>query len=469
MQPETITGSKQPPYSAEAERGVIGSVLLKNGIIPELLEIINEDSFYDYRNRVIYAEMMSLYNQNLPIDIITLNNNLVNKGEYLNNNPMLDLMEIVDQTPSAANAMQYAYIIKEKFIKRQLIEMSGRLHDSAWDNNSDALVDLSKAENVIRELSDGLNAKTSYEPVKLAKRVIEQTEAIKAGKYFGIDSGIFDLDQITGGFHAGDMITIAARTSIGKTSLALSMAYEIGIIQNEPLGFISIEMPAEQIIYKLIGMDLKDAIYSRIRKGSLSEEDLERIKKFMNKYTGKRFIIDDTARMDIHEFKSKARLMSARYGIKVLFVDYIQLVKAHEARSQEHEVALASSTCKEIAKELHIPVIALAQLNRETDKNGEPEISQIRWSGAVEQDSDIIIMIERPGFYKRDEFADKSACFGKAKLHVKKNRVGMTGECKVNYRDAYQKFENINYTEQYGLPQKPGNGGRLEFDNGPGF
>jgi replicative DNA helicase len=413
---------------------------------------------------------MSLYNQHLPIDVITLNNNIANKGEYLDGNPIFDLMEMIEQTPSAANAVQYAYIVKEKYVKRQLIEISGRLQESAWDYNSDALEDLGAAETIIRDLSEGLHSKTSYEPIKLAKRVIEQTEAIKAGKFIGLDSGICDLDQITGGFHAGDMITIAARTSIGKTSLALSIAYEIGIRKSEPLGFISIEMPAEQIIYKLLGLELQDSIYSRIRKGTLSDEDVIRVKRFMNKYTTKRFIIDDTARMDIHEFKSKARLMAARYGIKILFVDYIQLIKAHEARSQEHEVALASSVCKEIAKELHIPVVALAQLNRETDKNGEPEISQIRWSGAIEQDSDIIIMIERPSFYKNETFADgKTLAFGKAKLHVKKNRVGMTGDCIVHYRDAYQKFEEINYADRYGLPQEPGYVGKLEFDNSPGF
>lgn len=455
---ENKNGQVPPPHSPEAEQSVIGAILISPDAYRMAQPILGPQDFYDIRLGEIYKAAGELERSGSATDVVTIYEQIKRSGldEQITIPYLVDLQSKV---PSIRHTLSHAQIIRQYSLKRQLNLVADVIKRRSLDPGSDALDNLASAENDLVNLSRSLQRSTMYSPAELADKVEQSINEMLRGKRNFVPTGFNELDGLINGFHNSDMIVIAARTSVGKTRLALSIIFSMTVLSDARIGLLTIEMSAEQIFYDLISYLADEPIARKLRSGQINEIDQMFIDHFLKTFREKNsIIIDEAPRLTVDEFKAKARIMKANYDIQVLFLDYIQLVKAPGSRSQEEQVAIASAACKEIAKELSIPVVAMAQLNRESesDKNvgSEPQVWQMRWSGAIEQDADIIILIERPEQYGRDLFADKTDAKGRAKLHVKKNRLGTTGSLTIVFDKNIARFRSFRPSDapQYEEP-----------------
>jgi len=440
---------KVPPQSLEAEQSVLGGILLENEALAKVLEIMAASDFYKEAHRLIFERMLDLYERNAPIDMVTLLDEIEKHGEVDRIGGSAYLAEIVDQVPTAANIRHYAGIVREKSTIRSLITSATEIAAEAFENAGDADELIDTAERKIFEISEK-RIKQSFVPtraiihdsVAMVERLYNRKEMIT-----GVASGFNDLDEKTAGFQPGDLIIIAGRPSMGKTALALNVAQNIGIRNKEPVGIFSLEMSKEQLVLRMLCSEAK-VDSQKVRTGYVSKTDWPKLTAAAGRIHEAPLFIDDSASNTVLEMRAKARRLRMEHGLGMIIVDYLQLMKGRAgAERREQEISEISRSLKALARELKIPVIALSQLNRavEQRKPPRPMLADLRESGAIEQDADVILFIYREEVYDKED-PDKK---GKAELIIGKQRNGPIGVVHLKYFDDFTTFADLSTTEYY--------------------
>jgi len=440
-----------PPHSTEAEQGVLGCILLSpNDCLGECIGKFKQggEEFYDLRHQSIYQVLVEMYDQKEAVDLITLQQRLKDKQQLEQIGGLAYLSSLPDAVPSAANLSYYLEIVWEKFILRKMIqtctEVVGRVYDH--DGNVDGLLD--EVERDILHISEArveASANTIKELVNRAITTIEDFHQ-RQGKLTGVGTGFADLDKMTNGMHAGEMIVIAARPSMGKTSLAMNIAEHVAIDLKLPVGVFSLEMTADSLVLRLLCSRSRVNLRS-IREGFLAERDFPKLTGTAGKLSSAPLFIDDTSGLSILQLRAKARRMHQQYGVKLFVVDYLQLLHstARRAENRQQEIADISNGIKALAKELKVPIIVLSQLNREMerDKNRKPRLSDLRESGAIEQDADVVGLLYKPSGPDDDDSGgnDEQDAIP-VNLLIAKQRNGPTGDVNLTFLKSFTRFES---------------------------
>lgn len=435
---------KIPPQNIEAEQSILGGILLENSAINSALEILSKNDFYSEAHRRIFSVIVELSERNEPVDIITLSNALKDKNMLDSVGGSAYIASLVDNVPSAANVANYAKIVKEKAILRGLISSATDIINSCYETGSDVDLVLDKAEHSIFEISEN-KVRPSFFPIReIVKDSFRSIEDLFARKDLitGVPTGFEKIDDLTSGLQKSELIIIAGRPSMGKTAFALNIAQYAALEGHTPAAIFSLEMSKEQLAFRLLASDAK-VDSQRLRKGFLGETDWPKLTTAAGRLSEAPIFIDDTAAITVLEMKAKSRRLKADQGLGLIIVDYIQLMRSGSYReSREQEISEISRSLKALAKELNVPVVALSQLNRKVEDrtNRRPQMADLRESGAIEQDADVIAFIYRDEVYnKSDDNPEK----GIAEIIIAKQRNGPTGTVKLAFLEKFTAFENL--------------------------
>jgi replicative DNA helicase len=451
-----------PPHSPEAEQGVLGCVLLSpNESLGECITKLREGAevFYDLRHQTIFIALTEMYDAQEAIDLITLQQRLKDKQLLEQVGGIAYLSTLPDAVPSAANLAYYVDIVQEKYLLRKMIQtctgVVGRVYE--FEGEVDALMD--EVERDILRISESrVQANTS--PIKdLVKKAINTIEDFhqRQGMLTGVGTGFSDLDKMTSGLHAGEMVVIAARPSMGKTSLAMNIAEHVAIEQRLPVGVFSLEMTAESLVLRMLCSRSRVNLRN-VREGFLAERDFPKLTGSAGKLATAPLFIDDSSGLSILQLRAKARRMAQQHGIKLFVIDYLQLLHstARRAENRQQEIADISNGIKSLAKELSVPVIVLSQLNRELEreKNRKPRLSDLRESGAIEQDADVVGLLYKPSS-EDEEAADAGNSEQDAvpvNLLIAKQRNGPTGDVNLTFLKSFTRFESAAKVSDEDMP-----------------
>ncbi len=439
-----------PPHSLEAEQGVLGCVLLAPAeCLGECIEKFKSGAevFYDLRHRTIYEALVEMFDHKEPIDAITLQQRLKDRQQLEPVGGLAYLSALPDTVPTAANLGYYLEIVREKFILRKMIQactdVVGRVYDH--EGEVDALLD--EVERDILRISEARVEATTNTIKDLVRKAITTIEDYhqRQGVLTGIGTGFADLDKMTSGLHEGEMIVIAARPSMGKTSLAMNIADWVAVDQRLPVGVFSLEMTAEALVLRMLCSRSRVNLRN-ITSGFLANQDFPKLTGAAGKLANAPLFIDDSAGLSILQLRAKARRMAQQYGIKLFVVDYLQLLHstARRAENRQQEIADISNGIKALAKELKVPVIVLSQLNRELekDKNRKPRLSDLRESGAIEQDADLVALLYKPTGGDDDDGGGPEQDAEPVNLLIAKQRNGPTGDVNLTFLKSYTRFES---------------------------
>ncbi len=442
---------KVPPQNLEAEQSILGSILLENSAINSVLEVMSKGDFYSEAHRKIFNVMVELSEKNEPVDIITLSNALRDKNMLDSIGGTAYLASLVDNVPSAANVANYAKIAKEKAILRGLIGSATEIITSCYETGTDVDEVLDKAEHSIFEIAEN-KVRPSFYPIReIVKDSFRSIEDLYARKELitGVPTGFEKIDDLTSGLQKSDLIIIAGRPSMGKTAFALNIAQFAALEGQIPVAVFSLEMSKEQLVFRLLASEAK-VDSQRLRKGFLGETDWPKLTTAAGRLSDAPLFIDDTPAITVLEMKAKSRRLKADKGLGLIVVDYIQLMRAGGNRdNREQEISEISRSLKALAKELKVPVIALSQLNRKVEDrtNRRPQMADLRESGAIEQDADVIAFIYRDEVYnKSDDNPEK----GTAEIIIGKQRNGPTGTVKLAFLEKFTSFENLTHVDNTG-------------------
>ena len=435
---------KIPPQQIEAEQSLLGGIMQDGSSLPSALEILKGDEFYKESHRIIFTAIQDLFERNEPVDILTVTNLLVERKQLEGVGGASYIAALVDAMPSVANVGAYAKIISEKSVLRRLIQSANEIMSFAYGGGKSTEEVLDSAEAAIFKIAER-RIRNSYFPLKeVIKKNIEMIERYQEYResVTGVTSGYKDLDKLTAGFQKSDLIIIAARPSMGKTALGLCIARNAAKESGVPVGFFSLEMSKEQLAMRLLCAEARVDSH-KIRSGFLSRQECGKLLQAAGLFMDVPIYIDDTPSISPLELRAKARRMMSDQGLGLVVVDYLQLMRGRDnSERREQEISEISRSLKGLAKELDIPVIALAQLNRKVEERTDkrPLLSDLRESGAIEQDADVI------AFIYRDEVYAKQACKepGVAEIIIGKQRNGPSGETvKLAYISTYTRFENM--------------------------
>ncbi len=444
MASEVIAKERALPHNLDAERTVLGAVLVYDAAFNSAAEMLSRDDFYKESHRRIFEAMAALAERSQPIDLVTVKDELVRSASLEAIGGAAYLASLVDGLPRVANVESWSRIIKEKAVLRNLIHASHRIAQSAYEAEEDAATVLDKAERTIFEIAEkriragfvGLR-----EIVKESFRTIDQLSHSK-GRITGVPTGFVDLDERTSGLQKGDLVIVASRPAMGKTSLCLNIAQHASAAAGETVGIFSLEMSKEQLVLRLLTGDARVDAH-KLRTGSLQEKDWARLAKAYADLSASKIFIDDSATLTPLEMRAKCRRLKAEHGLGLVIVDYLQLVATGtRVENRQQEIAAISRSLKGLAKELELPVLALSQLSRapEARTDRRPQLSDLRESGALEQDADVVMMIYREEEYKR---TDENQ--GIAEIIIAKQRNGPTGSLKLAFIKEYTRFENLQW------------------------
>ena len=437
----TSESLKNIPHSLDAEKAVLGCILIDNNSISDVLEHISHLSFYDRANTIIFETMLELYDKTIPIDSVNLINSLKKNNHLESVGGAYYITGLSQDAPSVSNAEYYSKIIHEKYVLRMIIKTSKEMNSLAYEDNEISEI-IDKAEQHLFSISEISNKKKFQELEPMLEKVLEIWGNRKKGDITGVPSGFQDLDNQISGFQNSDLIVLAARPSMGKTALALNIARNAAINNDMKLGFFSLEMSTQQLTERLLSSEAEISSHL-VRTGKLPKRDWSKLSEAANSLSQAKIYIDDSPGLNIMELRAKARQMKLDKNINMILVDYLQLLhKQGKVESRQQEISYISRSLKALAKELDIPIIALSQLSRapESRSDHRPIMSDLRESGAIEQDADIVLFIFRKFVYSKDE-EDK----GIAELIVSKHRNGPTGVVKLSFIDDYAKFENYDF------------------------
>jgi len=436
-----------PPQDIEAEQSVLGSLLIDKDAIVKIADIIAAKDFYRKSHEMIFKAMLELYQKNEPIDLLTVQSRLKEKKEFKEIGGMSYLTTLVNYVPTASNVVHYAKIVNQKKVLRNLIAASNEIASLAWEENKDIGELLDEAEKSIFGVSQtSLIQEFQHIKPHLAE-AFERFDRLHKGEemWRGIPTGFSDLDKILAGLQKSDLIILAARPSFGKTSLALDIARNAAVVEKVPVGIFSLEMSKQQLIERLISAEANVDLW-RLRSGQISDEgkdnDFERIGKALDRLSEAPVYIDDAASPNVLQIRTMARRLQAEKGLGLLIIDYLQLMQSSgRLENRTQEVSEISRSLKSLAKELNIPVIAVSQLSRapETRTDAIPKLSDLRESGAIEQDADVVLMIYREDKVKKDTERKNIA-----EIRVEKHRNGPTGLVELYFNENYVSFKNLD-------------------------
>lgn len=449
--------ANQPPSAVDVEIAVLGAMLLENEAVPKAIEVLRAECFYDKRNRIIFDAMTSLYQSNEPIDTVSIYEELKKENKVEEVGGAVYLGKLTQDISSSANIDYHARVILEKWILRQLISTSMDIAGQAYQGHDDVFDLLDAAESKIFQISEQ-GIKESFKSMdKAVKEALELIEAIhsKSISSFSVPSGFFALDDLLGGFQKSDLIIVAARPSMGKTAFAMSAARNAAIDHNIPVAVFSLEMATIQLATRLISAEARINAHS-VRTGKFKAEDGARISRTVHKLSKAPMYIDDTPAISVLELRAKARRLKNEKNIGLIVIDYLQLLSSHvHMESREREISTISRSLKALAKELNIPVMALSQLNRavEARHDKKPMLSDLRESGSIEQDADVVLFLYRPEVYGITQFANNGdSTEGCAEVIVGKQRNGPVGDARLKFMKDYARFENLDVFHQQQLP-----------------
>lgn len=444
-----------PPQNIEAERSILGGLMLEQSAWDEVADLLVEEDFYKPSHRKVFAAIRDLNKRNQPTDLITVSNHLLSTAELDTIGGPSVLADMIDQTPSTANIASYAKIVQEKSLLRKLIQTGQGFVDRAYLQNFDDIsgfLDSVEAEIFAvaeQKTTVGLTDASSLVKVSLEKLELLYTQKLSVT---GIPSGFNELDDMTAGFQPGELIIVAARPSMGKTAFSLNIAVHAALREKKKVAYFSVEMGKEQVMIRLLSGAAKIRL-SDLRVGSIDDKSWPRLINVAASMSETGLFIDDSSGISPFEIRAKARRMKAKYGLDLIMIDYLQLMSLKQrVENREREVSEISKLLKSIAKELQVPVIALAQLNRGVEGRSDrrPMLSDLRESGSIEQDADVIMMLYREDYYDRDNPEIK----GLAEVIVAKQRNGPTDVVKLRWVPEYGLFEN-NITNFQPMPEAP--------------
>ena len=446
-----LLAQRLPPQNLEAEVSVLGGVLLDNEALNRVLEVMKEGDFYRESHRKIFSAILDLYEKSEPVDLITLTEALKKRDaleavggvEYLNS--------LVNSVPTAANISYYAKIVKEKAILRKLINRSTDIISQVYGVSGDVDDFLDQAERSIFEISEDRVRPSFYSLKDIIKSSFKTIERLyeKRQLITGVPTGFTKLDELTSGLQPSDLIIVAGRPSMGKTALALDIAAYAAVEGGIPSAIFSLEMAKEQLALRMLCSEAKVDAH-RLRGGFLSESDWPKLTRAAGSLSEAPIFIDDTPGLSALEMRAKSRRMKAEHNLGLVVVDYLQLMRGRaDSDTREQEISDISRSLKALAKELTVPVIAISQLNRRVEERGDkrPQLSDLRESGAIEQDADVIIFLYRDEVYNRSEDNPNK---GKAEIIIGKQRNGPTDKFELAFLDKFTCFENLTYLQEGG-------------------
>jgi len=442
-----VDALKLPPHSLEAEQSILGGLLLDNEAADRVGDVASADDFYSDAHRLIYRHVMQLIGEGKPADVVTLAESLssAQKLDYIGG--LAYLGALVQNVPTAANIRHYAQIVRDRSILRQLAATAGEIADTAYNplgRSAKAVLDEAEAK-VLHIAEQGSRGAQNFQEIgKLLATVVDRIETLynrdNPSDVTGVPTGFVDLDRMTSGFQPGDLIIIAGRPSMGKTSLALNIGENVALDTGMPVAVFSMEMGAAQLALRMIG-SVGRLDQHKLRTGRLIAEDWDRLSSALGRLNEAPILIDETAALNAIEVRSRARRLMRQYGkLGMVIVDYLQLMQStQQGENRATELSEISRAMKSLAKELQVPVVALSQLNRSLEQRPDkrPVMSDLRESGALEQDADVILFIYRDEVYKPDS-PDK----GTAEILISKQRNGPTGKVTLTFRGEYTRFEN---------------------------
>jgi len=452
-----------PPQAIDMEEAVLGAVMLESDAVITVIDLLKEGCFYKEANRKIFDAVRSLSTKEMPVDLYTVTEELRSKGDLDIVGGPVYLAQLTAKVVSAANVEYHARIVAQKFIQRELIRVATTMQAMAYDDSYDITDLLDKSENDLFQIAEG-NVKREILPIDtVIRKAIEEME--EAGRQedglVGVPSGFSKLDRLTSGWQKSDLAIIAARPSMGKTAFALTMARNIAIEHKRKVAIFSLEMSSVQLVNRLITAET-ELPGDKIKNGRLNEAEWKLLEKRIKKLVEAPIYIDDTPAISVFELRAKCRRLKAHNKLDIAIVDYLQLMTGPpEAGNREQEVSLISRSLKSIAKELNIPILALSQLNRAAEQRGgykRPQLSDLRESGAIEQDADMVIFIHRQEKYGLFEFEDGKSAIGMAEIILSKNRNGPVGDVRLRFRDERAQFADYDEFDLEDIPGKSSGG-----------
>ncbi|SDB44447.1 primary replicative DNA helicase [Flavobacteriaceae bacterium MAR_2010_188] len=448
----SLEKGKVPPQAPDLEEAVLGAMMIDKKGVDDVIDILNPEAFYKDAHKYIFEAIFKLFENSEPVDLLTVSSQLKRDAKLDLVGGDFYLISLTQRVASSAHIEFHARIILQKFIQRSLIKISNEIIEASYDDTVDVFDLLDNAESKLYEVTQG-NVKQSTETAQTlvikARKKIEEISNQEGMS--GIPSGFDKVDKLTSGWQPSDLVIVAARPGMGKTALTLSMARNMAVNQNIPVAFFSLEMSSVQLITRLISSET-GLSSEKLRTGKLEKHEWEQLNVKVKSLENAPLFIDDTPSLSIFDLRAKARRLSSQYGIKLIIIDYLQLMTAggsQKGGNREQEISTISRNLKALAKELNVPVIALSQLSRAVETRGgskRPLLSDLRESGAIEQDADIVSFIYRPEYYKIDEWDDeeRSPTEGQAEFIVAKHRNGGLDNIRLKFIGHLGKFDNLD-------------------------
>ncbi|MCL2316276.1 MAG: replicative DNA helicase [Actinomycetia bacterium] len=437
-----VPPDRLPPQDTAAEQAVLGAMLMSKDAIADVLDIVDGRDFYLPKNEIVFDTILELHAHGEPADAITVASELEKRAQLARVGGPVYLADLVGGVGIAANAAYYAQIVADKAVLRRLVEASLRIAQMGYQGQGDVRDIVDTAQQAVYEVSTGKTSE-DYQPLHdLLEPTFDEMEAIAShgGALNGVPTGFVDLDELTNGLHPGQMVIVAARPSLGKSTLGLDFARSASVRHNLTTAFFSLEMSKTEIVMRLLSAEATVSL-NHIRNGHMTDDDWDRINAKMGAIEGAPLFIDDSPNLTMMEIRSKARRLKQRYGLKLVIIDYMQLMSSgKKVESRQLEVSEFSRQIKLLAKELDIPVVALSQLNRGPEARGDkkPMLSDLRESGSLEQDADVVILLHREDAYDRD-----SPRAGEADFIVAKHRNGPTAVITTAFQGHYSRFVDM--------------------------
>lgn len=447
----TYVFGKVQPQAIPLEEAVLGALMLDRDALPMVMDILRAESFYKESHQVIYEAIIKLFERSNPVDLLTVTEELKKSGDLEKAGGGYYLVELTHRVASAANIEYHARIIAQKHIQRELISVSTSTIKDAYEDTTDVFTLLDEAEKGLFSITQN-NLSRSYESMgTISNRVLKQIEAISGneGGLTGVPSGFTDLDRLTSGWQASDLIIIAARPGMGKTSLVLAVCLNAARDFNKGVALFSLEMASAQLVQRLISMESEIA-GSKLRNGKLEDYEWQQLKTTIERLNSVPIFIDDTPAINIFELRAKCRRLKQQHDIQLIIIDYLQLMTGTtegKNGNREQEIAGISRALKSLAKEINVPVIALSQLSRAVETRGgskRPQLSDLRESGSIEQDADMVAFIYRPEYYQILEDESGQSLKGIAEFIIAKHRHGALETIRMKFTDTFAKFSNLD-------------------------
>lgn len=464
---------KLPPQAVDMEEAVLGALMLEKDALTTVIDILQPSSFYKEAHSRIFGAIQTLFQRSEPIDILTVTNELKRTGELEIAGGAYYITQLTNRVASSANVEFHARIIAQKFIQRELIRISSETIKNAYEDTADVFDLLDTAERDLFSVVEG-NIRKNYDKMStLIGQAIQQIETARNQKsgVTGVPSGFTALDRITSGWQPSDLVILAARPAMGKTAFVLTLARNAAVEFNKPIAVFSLEMSSLQLVQRLIASE-SELSSEKLRKGTLEDHEFQQLHSKIGRLAEAPLFIDDTPALSVFELRAKARRLKAQHDISILIIDYLQLMTVggdHKGGSgnREQEISTISRSLKSIAKELNIPVIALSQLSRQVEARGgdkRPQLSDLRESGAIEQDADMVLFIHRPEYYGFTVDAEGNSTNGLAEIIIAKHRNGAVGSVNLRFVDRLAKFMDMD------LPGfDAGQGGTGSYDANAGL